>query len=294
MIRDSVADFLSEKQRLVRKGNLSEATREHYQRVLESVWLPWCETQGVESVGDCTDAVLERYTDDLTAIRRQRKDGKCVPLSAATVRTYIRAVRVFLTWADVPKGKYTPPRQHRRIVDVLTRQEIDRLERAAPNERDRLMVRVLADTGIRVGELLGLRRADLRGNSHDRKYLIRVLGKGDKERDVSIPIGTYDRLKHYAEHNGHGDYIFEGNHEGHLGRHVVDKRMRQMAVQAGIGRRVWPHLLRHSYASHMITKGINLVVLQKTLGHESLAMISTVYSHVLAEDAHDDLMRALK
>jgi integrase/recombinase XerD len=112
---------------------------------------------------------------------------------------------------------------------------------------------------------------------------------------VAIPRETYERLERFAKH-ARGAYIFESKRTDgrQLDRHGVDKLVRNLSARANIAKRVYPHLLRHSYASHMIVKGINLVVLQKTLGHESLAMLSTTYGHVLAEDSHDDLMRALR
>ena len=85
-----------------------------------------------------------------------------------------------------------------RLFEVLTREEIDRIEAAADNERDALIVRVLTDTGIRVGELTGLKTTGvLAGN---RSYFQRVVGKGDRERLVPITPALHRRLTRYMEH----------------------------------------------------------------------------------------------
>jgi integrase len=282
-IASQVADFLGEKDSLARRGNLSFATVEQYRFVLERVFLPWWGSQG-EAV-QCTDKAMDRFTDSLMTRNKA--------LSVSTVRTYIRAVRVFLTWADVDKGKYEAPRKPRRLLDVLTRQEIDRLEAAASNERDRLIVRVLADTGLRIGELIGLKPADLRANRHDRQFLIRVIGKGDKQRDVPIPPRTFERLEAHAKRAGVN--IFEPRYAvGPLTRHGIDKLFRHLGMRAKIDKRTNPHGLRHAYISHAIIKGVSPIIIQKTVGHETLTMISTVYSHILGSDSHDTLIAAFK
>ena len=294
-LRDKAADFLAEKRRLMRRGNLSAATVEQYRHVMESIWLPWCDEQrGLDDVADCTDDVLERFTDHLAAKTIQKRDGTMKRLSVVTVRTYIRAVRVFLTWAKAPKGDYRPPKEPRRLVDTLTRQEIDRMERAARDERDKLIVRVLGDTGIRISELLGLRPADLRANAREHRYFIRVIGKGDKEREVAIPKETFERLKRLADHTRATTIFFARRGEGEMTHHAADKMMHRLAEQAGIGRRVTPHLFRHSYITNQIARGTNLEAIRRSVGHTSLAMIVGVYSHVTPDDTYDMLMAALK
>lgn len=160
-------------------------------------------------------------------------------LSKHTVHSYVRSINHFLSWAgkegELGQVKAQTPKLPRKIIDVLSREEIDRLERAALNNRDRLIVRLLADTGIRRGELVGLRVSDL--VERDRNYYLHVRGKGAP--------------------------------------------------------RVYPHVLRHSYATYALTRGMNPIQLAQILGHSSLAMIQNVYSHLSPRDAYEAMANVL-
>lgn len=291
-LEDAAEDYLTA------VGNQgSPATASQYGYALQGVFLPWCKQEGISEPAGVTDKVLDRFTAHLKT-RSHKQTGK--PLSEQTARTYLRAVRIFLKWADVPKGKFKAPRAPgRKLLEVLSDQEIAALEKAALDERDKLVVRVLADTGIRVSELLGLRTRDLRANTHDRRYSIRVTGKGDKQREVPIPPETFRRLERYAEQGDGQTFIFCGKRRRPTGeieqltRSGADQLIRNLAKRAKIGRRVYPHLFRHSYATAKLSNGMNPIVLQTILGHESLAMISQTYQHLVIADTYDAMMRTL-
>ena len=292
-----VESFLDEKLAAVRRHYLSPATYEYYTNALRVLWLRWAESAGVTEASQCTDAVLEKYTDFLVNRTRAARGGGRVPVSIATVRSNIRALMIFLKWANVPRGKYRQPKKPRRLLETLSRQEIDQLERATTDERDRLIVRTLADTGMRAGELIGIRPRDLRANTHDRIYTVRIIGKGDKEREIPITKDLYARLKDLGECTG-GTYIFEsrGNRRKNakLTPHAINQIIRHLALGAAMDKRVFPHLFRHSFATHMATQGVPINVTQAWMGHESLAMLATVYSHVTGTNSYDLYSRALR
>ena len=276
ILPEQIADFLSEKQR-----KKSRATADQYRFVLERVFLPWAQTAGLYEASDCTDKVMDKFQDHLLSRT----------LSVASVRTYVRGVRIFLNWCGVAAGRFESVSDPQRLRDTLSRDEIQRLEKAAKTERDRLIVRVLADTGVRISELLGMRLRDLR-ETHEHHTLIRVIGKGNKEREVTCPPDTFRRLRKLAM-AGEGDYIFMGE-RGRLTKNGAEQMMRKLAERAKIGRRVWPHLLRHTYATQQLRKGTNLVTLQRQLGHTSLAMVTQVYAHTTPDDGYDELMKGLR
>ena len=156
-----IDDYLQEK----REGGAAPRTVGHYKAVLEEVFLPFCKQAGVESLSELTN----RHLDDLGAghldgtLSRSKR-----PISKATVHSYVRAINSFLTWARA-RGKASAARGHlpsmrRRFLDTLTRDEIQAMEDAATAERDKLIVRLLADTGLRLGELLALRERMLAAN----------------------------------------------------------------------------------------------------------------------------------
>jgi integrase len=193
------------------------------------------------------------------------------------------------------------PRRPQRVLDVLSRDEIQAIEDAAATERDKLIIRVLADTGARVGELLGLQLNDL--VERDRNHYLRVRGKGDKERLVPIPR-LWRRLQRYIERGRPKDadsaYIFvslrrdrrTGTHEP-LTKSGIEQLVRVRAEQAGIHKRTYPHMLRHSYATWALNHGMNPIMLAQVLGHSSLVMIQRNYAHSTPADAHETLAKLL-
>ena len=277
MIESQVSDFL------LRKKRRAPATYGQYQFVLEKVLMPWCRDTGVSDAVELDDTAMMRFTDCLSAREK--------PLSQSTIQTYVRAVRIFLNWAKVPVGDFEPIHVPHRMRDTLSRAEVNRMEAAAKDERDRLIVRVLADTGIRVGELVGLRPKDLRADSHAKQYFLRVIGKGNKEREVGLPHETYRRLRHFSLDDP--EYIFNLGGQP-MQKHNVEYRVRLLAKRAQIGRRVFPHLFRHSWTTQQIRSGkASLIDIQRALGHTTLAMVSTIYAHTTPADSYNALMSGL-
>jgi integrase/recombinase XerD len=297
-LEDRVDQWIAEKEKRRGDNEMSIATVDQYAYALRKVFLPWAASEFFIEATQVDDKAMERLKDNLQKRTRRKADGKIVPLSVETRRSYLRAVRTFLNWASVPVGKFTYPKKPQRIVETLTREEIDRIEGAANEERDRLIVRVLADTGVRVSELLNLRRADLFENTHDRRYWIRVIGKGDKQRDVPIPAPVYRNLKHFAERSRE-EYIFMGKRRrasGTIERLTpsgVGQLIHDLAREAGITKRVYPHIFRHSFITHLLVRGVGVVHIQKLVGHTTLAMISQNYGHLVGQDMYETVTKAL-
>lgn len=279
----------------------SPRTVESYSTALQRVLLPWAKQEGVDEPSALDQAALDRFSTYL-----RTAGGVRGPLSPSTVASYVRHVNVFLSWArkrgSVDDVRAAAPRPPRRLLEVLKPKEVDAMERAADSERDRLIIRLLADTGLRVGELLGLTEDDLVLEGRER-YL-RVLGKGAKERLVPVTPALFTRLRHYLQHTRPQDApsnrIFvglrrsrqSGFHEA-LTKSGVEQLVRYAARKAGIQKRVWPHLLRHSFATTAINDGLDPISLQRILGHESLEMISRVYANQSHSDLFQNAMRML-
>ena len=226
-------------------------------------------------------------------------------MARATVRGSVQAVRVLLGWAEKGGGATVgaqpkAPRAEKVLLDVLSRDEIDAMENAAKTERDKLLVRVLAGTGIRLGELLGLQARDIVETARG-QFQLKVHGKGEKERLVPLSPALVRRLRRYlaGRRADARDRIFIGLRKGPSGEYApltqsgAEQAIRFLAVAAGIEKRVYPHLFRHSYATHMLRKGMNVLLLQEILGHSSLTMIQTVYSHLDTDDAYKAAMKVL-
>jgi integrase/recombinase XerD len=261
------------------------------------VFLPWCLHAGVSDVRRLSTWLLDRFVGDLLI-----HGGKEGPLARQSVIAYIRPVNQFLAWAVrigmIERLKASQPRAHRKLVHVLSRQEIQLMEDVASRERDRLIVRVLADTGIRLGELIALRFESV--IDRDGRHYLQVTGKGQRERLVPITPALYERLQRYIgsarpTHSA-SDNLFlavrrsPGGHLDPLGESGVCQMIDTLGKVAGIRKRIYPHLFRHSFATWALSKGMNPVQLKDILGHSSLVMITNFYSHLAPEDAHAALI----
>src|ERR1700730_6738131 len=217
----------------------------------------------------------------------------------------MRAITGSLSWTrsqgEGGEARGRLPSMRKRVLDTLTCEEIQRIEDAADSERDKLIVRLLADTGIRLGELLALRPDDVRVEG--RKNVLKVRGKGDRERLVPLSPSLARRLKRFAD-RARGDAssgrlfltLRRGRESGKLDpitESAVEQMIRALGEVAGINKRVYPHLVRHSFATDYLRRGGNPILLQQILGHSSLTMITQTYQHLTFTDAHEDLMRVL-
>jgi integrase/recombinase XerD len=291
-----VEDFLAS----CRARGLSPATlKRGYALHLERVFLPWCAQNGITSVEQLDQRTIDRFSSKLLG-----DGGDKGQLSRFSVHTYVRTVGQFLSWCrkegEAATGKPQLPRLPRRLLDVLSRTELAAMENAAPYERDKLIIRVLADTGLRAGELCGLRAEDLMRN--DRRAYLKVQGKGLQERLVPLPPALVRRIDRYQRArpvDADTDRLFigvrrtiGGGYEG-LTPSGVLQLVHGAAERAGITKRVHSHLLRHSFATEALRRGMNPIQLARILGHNSLRMIESVYSHLTPDDGYDALIAML-
>ncbi|MDQ6771636.1 MAG: tyrosine-type recombinase/integrase [Candidatus Dormibacteraeota bacterium] len=292
-----VEDYLAD----CRARGLSPKTiKDAYAYPLRDVLLPWCERIGIIEVTGLDARALNRLTSELL-----ERGGRRGPLSRYTIDTYVRNINLFLGWCrreGLLDGtvRAQAPKLPRRVLDVLSAHELDRLEDVARSERDKLIVRLLADTGMRAGELLQLREADLVDQGRDR--FLRLRGKGAKERLVPVQPQLYRRLQRLDRarpSDARGDTIFisltrrPGGAFQPLTISGLDQLIRGLGERAGLQKRVYPHLLRHSFATRMLNRGMDPITLSRILGHSSLVMIQRTYAHQSAGDLSEALMRAL-
>ncbi len=193
------------------------------------------------------------------------------------------------------------PRQSRRLPDTLDIAEVERLLEAASagGLRDRAILELLYAAGLRVSEAIGLDREDL---SLDGAF-VRVIGKGDKERLVPIGEVSIDWLIAWLDGPrsgllaiGHvqpvrGGPLFLGDRGRRLARQQVWTAVGAAAKHAGLGGKVSPHTLRHSFATHLLEGGADLRVVQELLGHASIST-TQLYTHLTGERIRDVYRRA--
>src|SRR6266700_3490128 len=224
------------------RGLAPNTVNQAYKYPLRGVLRPYCEREGIADVS----AINARVLDRLSAWLLESGGRTGQPLSPHSVHSYSRAINHFLSWAkregEPVDAEAQLPKLPKRLVEVLSRDEIKLMEHAAETERDKLIIRILSDTGLRVGELLGLRTNDLVEQS--KNYYLHVRGKGAKDRLVPAPR-VYRRLRIYIERGRPRDAVSNrvflsrrrrpngGDYEP-LTTSGVDQMIRNVAEMAGI------------------------------------------------------------
>jgi len=188
------------------------------------------------------------------------------------------------TLADDPSAGIKAPKSPRKLPSALSPDEAARLVAIEGDDalslRDRALFELAYSSGLRLSELAGIdvEACDLAGGE------VRVLGKGSKERIV--PVGAAARaavarwLDARASHAAAGERaMFIGRHGRRLSPRAIEQRLSQWAQRQGLSRHVHPHMLRHSFASHVLQSSGDLRAVQEMLGHASIAS-TQVYTHL--------------
>jgi len=155
-----------------------------------------------------------------------------------------------------------------KLPSVLTKDEVSSLLKNACTEKSKLMIELLYSSGIRVSELVNLKINDL--ELSDKTAWIRQ-GKGRKDRMVILSDKFVNHLKGYLEsHNIENGFIFSSNNDKPLTTRNIHKIIKRAAEKANIKKKVSPHTLRHSFATHLLENGCDLRMIQELLGHANL------------------------
>ncbi len=281
-----------------RSQGVKPSTIKHsYGYSLRAVLLPWCRREGITSVADIDQPTLERFAADVRA--RTTRGGSA--LAENTVWTYQKAANQLVKWyAELHHTigpKVTLRKPPGRKVTTLERDQIALLERTADTERDRVIVRLLADTGMRPGEVVSITKGDLRHVG--RRHYVRI-GEKSGERDAPITSDMYARLRALAR-GGDDEPIFVGlRRDRRTGQRepLTVAGVRQMigalAVNAGVRSTVNPYVFRHTACRWLLMSGQSTIMVEKILGQGSEAMIREHYNDLGSGDAHDRLMQVLR
>lgn len=158
----------------------------------------------------------------------------------------------------------------------------------ALGQRDLLLLELLYATGVRVGELVRIKLNDINGKD----MTINILGKGNKERIVEFGEYAQDILNLYLQdgrpllNKNHNDYLFL-NHQGNmLTERGVRYILNNLIKKTSLNKSISPHMLRHTFATHLLNEGCDLLTVQKLLGHESIST-TQIYTHVTTEHLKD-------
>ena len=262
--------------------NMSVNTLDAYQRDLRKL-LDYLNKEQI-AIRDVTLADLEHFSAGLHDIGIHPR-SQCRILSG--IRSFFKFVQLDGYREDDPTELLESPQIGDHLPEVLTTQEVDRLEASIDlskweGHRNRAIIEVLFSCGLRVSELVNLKLSDL---YLDDEY-VRVLGKGSKERLVPISPKAIQELGYWFDDRnlmtiklGEEDYVFLNRRGAHLTRTMILIMIKAQAKEAGIQKTISPHTLRHSFATALLEGGADLRFIQALLGHEDIGT-TEIYTHI--------------
>ncbi len=171
------------------------------------------------------------------------------------------------------------PKTEKHLPTVLSRDEVKRLLEAAKTKKSKMIMMMLYSSGIRLSECLKMRKNDL--EMGEKIGWVRR-GKGGKDRMIILSESLIEALKGLAE-GGNEGYLFTGRQDKPLSARNVQKIVERASRKAGIRKRVSPHTLRHSFATHLLESGTDIRKIQELLGHSNL-QTTQIYTKVSTEE----------
>ena len=221
--------------------------------------------------------------------------------SSKTNAHYLTVLRSFYDYMiDINLIKKNPcddiksPKIAKNLPKFLTEEEVNRILNINCNKpidyRNKAMLELLYATGMRISELLNLTLANI--NLEDES--VKVMGKGSKERIIPISPITVEYLKTYI--NEYRNYILNTKESEYLFVNYTGKKMsrqgffkilKAICMESGINKEISPHVIRHSFATHLLNNGADLRVIQELLGHENIST-TEIYSHISNEKVKED------
>lgn len=282
------------------EGGLSPATLSAYGRDLRDLIEDMLE-HDIVSPGDVGPRDL---ADHVQTLHRDRA------MQPSSIARHLSTIRMFFKYLETerriersPAGPLVPPTRWKRLPGVLSPKQMRSLiEAAAPGtselwQRDRALVEVMYAAGLRASETGSLRVSDWK----QELAVVLVTGKGDKQRLVPIGTPAMQAIAEYcAELRPHLTRFNDGRHSDRLllsrtgrplERVAVWQIIRRLAVRAGL-QNVHPHMLRHSFATHMLAGGADLRVVQELLGHADIAT-TQIYTHIDRSRLRDVVQQCL-
>lgn len=273
--------------------NLSPHTVRAYATDMRQ-FIDWCDRYGYDPL-TLKHRQLRGYLSELDRARYSRRT---IARKASTLRTFY----VFLQQAESidnnPAAVLGTPRQQRTLPHVVPAEVLDSLldapDRSSPQGlRDGAILELLYATGIRVGELEGLDLKDV----DLAQGQITVMGKGARERIVPVHREALRRITAYLRdgrpalaHSHHSEALFLNRSGGRLGSGSVRRMLTRYLEQIGADKGIHPHVLRHTFATHLLEAGADLRSVQELLGHVALST-TQIYTHLSMKrlrDVHRD------
>lgn len=261
--------------------NYSSHTLKSYSRDLKSL-IVYCDEQEIMQWSDVDDQNIRSL---ISKRHRQGLGGSSLQRMLSTFRSFFKYLLIENVVKNNPAQEIQAPKTGRKLPSTLDVDSITRLIEIKGDEvetvRDRAMLELFYSSGLRLSELSSL---NVENGKKITSGTIRVKGKGDKERDLPVGGKASDAVKAWLSRraelaNENEAALFVGKQGKRIHNSVIQKRLKYWAQKQGIDMNVFPHLLRHSFASHMLESSGDLRAVQELLGHADIST-TQIYTHL--------------
>ncbi len=225
----------------------------------------------------------------LIHLSQESFDPSSIERKLSTLRSFFNFLQKKLKIKSNPTLSLKGPKRKRRLPLILSQAQMKNIlephlyEEKVAGLRDRAIIELLYNTGIRLSEISSLNREDIDFQTGE----IRVLGKGNKERIVPLGENASKTIVEYLDSkdkvsslkNKETDYLFVNKYGERLSRRGIARIVKKYGAEVTEDQKTRPHILRHSFATHLLDEGANLLAVKEMLGHESLST-TQIYTHV--------------
>lgn len=195
-------------------------------------------------------------------------------IKPGSVNAVIFCLKSFFAWLvneeyiiKNPMAKIKATKIPKRLRHALTEEEVELLKQACETDREKALIEFLISTGCRLSEVVGVNKDDI--NWHEMS--LNVIGKGDKERKVYFSTKAKILLRKYLLTRADDNpalFVSMRKPHGRIGGRAIEREVKKIADRAGFDKSIYPHLMRHSFATHSLSKGMNITTIQHLMGHE--------------------------
>ncbi len=281
-MRDEILDFIEE---LKFEKNYSDLTVNGYLKDLDLFLEYLCENN-IKSYNDVTYQDIRLYVNYLYDLNY---NNKTISRHISSLKSFFKYLKINNVINDNPLTLISNPKLEKKLPKFLNFEDLDKLLNAFDNNnyiglRNSLILEMLYSTGMRVSEIVSIKLKDISFNNRS----IKILGKGNKERIVYFGTKCGNLIDNYLKHSynklnlNNLDYLFLSK----TGKKINDREIRtivdEAASIANIKTKISPHVLRHTFATHMLSEGADLRSVQELLGHENLST-TQIYTHLTNE-----------
>jgi integrase/recombinase XerD len=247
-------------------------------------------------VDDLSKVTRKQIHDYIVGLYDMGLDARSISRAVSSLKTFFGFLVSEGVISENPALNVRSPKFIKKLPSALTVEEVERLFNAADTTiwegvRDRAMLELLYASGLRVSELVNLKREDI---NLDENFIVVRSGKGGKDRltlmGESSKVWMLKYLELSLDRLQASEYFFITRRNKRFTRQGVWLKLKEYAVKAGVTKEVYPHILRHSFATHMLEGGADLRAIQALLGHSSITT-TEVYTHVRSDFLREEYDR---